>query len=105
MNMASPDNHPVLPEPSLEQRKVLERIEQQRERLHARSAAQRQALALRQEQQSIDPEAPLSVKLITFARLHPVAVAVAAAAAIVAGPSRLVRWAGIAMPLISRLRR
>ena len=29
----------------------------------------------------------------------------AAAAAIVAGPSRLVRWAGIAMPLISRLRR
>ncbi len=105
MSMAPSENQVFIPEPSVEQREVLERIERQRERLHARRLAQRQALALREEQQSIDPEAPLSVKLIAFARLHPVAVAVAAAAAIVAGPSRLVRWAGIAMPLISRLRR
>ncbi len=105
MSTASPENQLLLPEPSAEQRKVLERIEQQRERLHARSAARRQALALREEQHSVDPDAPLSARLIAFARLHPMAVAVAAAAAVVAGPSRLVRWAGFVLPLISRFRR
>ena len=93
------------PEPSAEQRKVLDRIDQQRKRIHARSAAHRQVAALHEQQQSIDPDAPLSMRLLAFARMHPLAVAVAAAAAVVAGPSRLVRWAGIVVPLVSRLRR
>lgn len=104
--MSPNDNLPrIFPEPSADQLKVLDRINQQRQRIHARSAAHRQALAVRSEQQSVDPDAPLSVRLLAFARMHPLAVAVAAAAAVVAGPSRLVRWAGIVVPLVSRLRR
>jgi len=97
-----PDN---VPAPSAEQQKILERIAQQRERIHARSAAYRQVVALREENQAVDPDAPLPVRLLAFARMHPMAVAAAAAVAMVAGPSRLVRWAGVVMPLVSRLRR
>ena len=106
MNTASTEDiSDDLPAPSEEQRKVLDRIAQQRERIHARSAAYRQVIALREEHQAIDPEAPLAVRLLAFARMHPMAVAAAAAVAIAAGPSRLVRWAGVVMPLVNQLRR
>jgi hypothetical protein len=42
---------------------------------------------------------------MVFARLHPIAVAGAAAAAVVVGPRRVVRWAGVVMPMLMRLRR
>lgn len=93
------------PVPTPEQQKVLDRILVQRERLRARRAAHRQALAVQAQQQGLEPDAPFATRLLAFARLHPAAVAVAAVAAVAAGPSRLIRWAGMLMPLWSRLRR
>lgn len=93
------------PAPSAGQQKVLDRIALQRDRLRARRAAQRQALAVHSQQQGIEPDAPLVAKLLAFARLHPAVVAVAAVAAAVAGPSRIIRWSSFLMPLLARMRR
>lgn len=89
-----------------EQRAVLERITAQRERLAARRSARSQALALRSSQGAVMPTTgPLSERALAFARLHPMAVAVAAGVALMLGPRRVIRWAGIVLPLISKMRR
>lgn len=91
--------------PSDAQQEVLQRIALQRDRLRARRAAHRQALAVRSSQQpTIEPDAPLVARLLAFARLHPAVVAVAAVAALAVGPSRIMRWSAVVMPLISRMR-
>ncbi|MFT4243388.1 MAG: hypothetical protein QM569_14040 [Acidovorax sp.] len=93
-------------EPTAEQQRVLDRIAQQRERLRARHAARAQSLALVKESgRAVNPEDPLALRLATFAREHPMALAVVAGAAVVAGPRRLVRWAGVLMPLLMRIKR
>lgn len=93
------------PAPSDAQQKVLQRIALQRDRLRARRAAHRQALAVRSGQQpTVEPDAPLVARLLAFARLHPAVVAVAAVAALAVGPSRIIRWSTVLMPLISRMR-
>jgi hypothetical protein len=92
---------------SAEQQQVLDRIAAQRLRLRERKARRAQAVAAsRQAQQvaGLGPDASLVSRLAVFARLHPVAVAVAAAAAVVVGPRRVLRWAGVAMPMLMRLR-
>lgn len=95
-----------LPTPTAEQQKVLDRIALQRDRLRARRAAHRQALALQAGQQpGVDPDAPLVSRVLAFARLHPALVAVAAVGALVAGPSRILRWSSMLMPLLARMRR
>lgn len=87
-------------------RAVLLRIATQRERLAARRSARAQALALQSQQSAQMPTSgPLSERLLAFARLHPVAVAAAAAAALAIGPRRLIRWSGIVLPLLARFRR
>lgn len=87
------------------QKKVVERIAVQRARLRARRAAHRQALAVRHGQPpAIEPDAPLVARLLAFARLHPAVVPVAAVAALAVGPSRIIRWSTVLMPLISRMR-
>lgn len=92
--------------PTPQQQKVLDRILVQRERLRARRAALRQARAVAASAQvRVEPDAPLAARLLAFARLHPVAVAVVAGAAVLAGPQRLVRWATLVMPLVMRMRR
>ncbi|MBS7780803.1 hypothetical protein KHY18_22665 [Acidovorax sp. CCYZU-2555] len=87
-------------------RAVLLRIATQRERLNARRNARAQALAV-QSQQSVHMPAsgPLSERLVAFARLHPVAVAAAAVAALAVGPRRLIRWSSIVLPLVAKYRR
>lgn len=90
------------------EQKVLERIALQRQRLRARRAARTQAVhiqAAQQQRQAADPDTPMSIKLLAFARSHPAAVAVVAGLALVAGPSRLIRWAGLVMPLVMQMRR
>ncbi len=90
-----------------EQQQVLDRIAAQRLRLRERSARRAQAAAAAREAQQVaglGPDASLASRLAVFARLHPVAVAVAAAAAVAVGPRRVVRWAGVVMPLLMRLR-
>ena len=92
---------------TLPQQRVLLRIEAQRERLHARKVALKQAQALRASANAdrVDADAPLPIRLLTFAKLHPVAVAAAVGVALAAGPGKLLRVAGIVLPIVMRMRR
>lgn len=95
----------IPPLPTPQQQQVLDRIRAQRERLRTRRDARRQARAAASTQSRVDPEAPLLARLVSFARLHPVAVAAALGAAALAGPNRVMRWAGVLLPAILRMRR
>ncbi|WP_422842861.1 hypothetical protein [Acidovorax sp. M2(2025)] len=100
---ASPGPVPV---PTAAQQKVLDRIALQRERLRARRAARAQAMALAQRDAgTVGADESLALRAAGFARQHPLAVAAMAGVALVAGPRRLVRWAGVVLPLVMRLRR
>ena len=87
------------------QQRVLERIAVQRERLRARRAARIQSQALAEVSAGADADAPLLASANAFTRQHPAAVAALAGVAIAAGPRRLIRWAGVVLPLVMRLRR
>ncbi|WP_287877919.1 MULTISPECIES: hypothetical protein [Acidovorax] len=87
------------------QQRVLERIAEQRKRLRDRRAARLQAQALAVATEGDDAEASLLPRVAGFVRQHPAAVAALAGVAIAAGPRRLVRWAGVVLPLVMRLRR
>lgn len=93
-----------VPQPTAQQQQVLDRIGVQRERLRTRRLLRLQAQAATQEAQGSAADAPLTLRLAVFAKEHPVAAATVAGAALVAGPTRLMRWAGVALPLIMRLR-
>jgi len=93
-----------VPEATAEQQRVLDRIAKQRERIRARRVARAQSLALARSAQQASPDEPFALRAAAFAKQHPVAVAALAGVALVAGPRRLVRWVGLAMPLITRLR-
>lgn len=90
-----------------EQQRVLDRIELQRERLRARRLARAQARALVEQAGGVTGggDASLALRAAGFAREHPLAVAAMAGVALVAGPRRLIRWAGIVLPMLMRLRR
>ena len=89
-----------------EERVVLDRIAAQRERITARRNARAQALALRSSHaQTMPVTGPFADRAIAFARLHPMAVAVAAGVALMLGPHRVIRWAGVALPMIAKFRR
>jgi len=95
---------PITPTP--EQQVVLERIAAQRERLRARRAAHEQAAAQAAADTGVPADMPLLAKAVLFAREHPgVTASAAAAVAMAAGPRRLVRWAGVLLPLLLRSRR
>ena len=99
-----PELKPGLPAPTEQQQRVLDRIALQRDRLRARRAAHHQAVALQAEETGIDPNAPLVARVLAFARLHPAVMAVAAVGALAAGPSRLIRWSSMLLPLLARMR-
>lgn len=89
-----------------EQQQLLDRIAAQRERLRARRTARAQSLALAlapSGNSSLDES--FALRAVGFARQHPIAVAVMAGVALVAGPRRLVRWGGVVLPLLMRFRR
>lgn len=90
-----------------EQRVVLERIAAQRERLAARRNARAQAVALRSSHgvTAMPTTGPLADRALAFAKLHPMAVAVAAGVALMLGPRRVIRWAGVVLPLVAKFRR
>ena len=87
------------------QRQLVERIALQRARLHARRAARMQSQALAEVAGGDDADNPLLSRVVAFTRQHPVAVAALAGVAVAAGPRRLIRWAGVVLPLVMRLRR
>lgn len=98
---------PALPRPTAQQQRILDRIALQRERLRARRAARAQAQALTESQRAAagGAEDSLALRAAGFAREHPLAVAAIAGMAVVAGPRRLIRWAGVLLPMLLRLRR
>lgn len=53
----------------------------------------------------MNPGDPLIARFVSFARLHPLAVAAVLGVAALAGPGRVVRWAGVVLPAILRMRR
>ena len=93
--------------PTVEQQRLLDRIAVQRERLRARRAARAQALAQSRQGGEVGSgvDASLALRAAAFAREHPAAVAVLAGAALMAGPRRLIRWAGVVLPIVLRMRR
>lgn len=82
---------------------VLERIALQRTRLRARRAARTQALVLAGHAGGAGGD-PLVLRVACFVREHPWAVAALVAGAMVAGPRRILRWTGIVLPLLMRLK-
>lgn len=95
---------PSLPEPTAAQQRVLDRIATQRERIAARRAQRLQALAAASAAPEQALDGLLVQRLATFTQQHPVAVAALVGSVLAAGPKRLVRWAGILLPLVVRLR-
>lgn len=101
-----PMTQQAVPSPTADQQRVLDRIALQRERLRARRAARAQSLALAQrEPLGAALDESMLLRVAGFARQHPVAVATMAGVALVAGPLRLIRWAGVVLPMLMRLRR
>ena len=92
------------PRPSVAQQLVLDRIAAQRERLSARRAQRLATRAQADGGQAPGADTPLVQRLMWFTREHPVVVAAVAGVALMAGPRRLVRWFGVALPLILKLR-
>lgn len=89
-----------------EQQRIVERIATQRERLRARRAARAQSLALAGGNPGLAAlDESFVLRAAGFARQHPVAVAAMAGVALLAGPRRLVRWTGVLLPMLMRLRR
>ena len=90
---------------SPEEKAVLHRIAQQRDRLTARKAAYQQVATLRAQASSVSPDAPLIDRVMTFARLHPVDSAGLVGAALFFGPRKLMRVGMTVLPLLAKLRR
>lgn len=90
---------------SQEERAVLKRIAMQRDRLLAAQQAKAQAQSLRSQPESVPADAPLVERLVVFARLHPVATAAVAGVALMIGPRKLLRYGGMALPLLAKLKR
>lgn len=90
---------------STEEKAVLQRIAQQRDRLTARKAAYQQVATLRAQASAVSPDAPLVERVMTFARLHPVASAGLVGLALFLGPRKIMRVGMTVLPLLAKLRR
>lgn len=95
--------------PGRQERKqqVRARIAAQRERLQARAQERQQARAQAQDAaaaMAAMAAVPLPQRVVAFAKEHPLALALLAAGVVLAGPARLVRWAGVALPWLIKLR-
>ena len=87
------------------QQKILHRIAAQRERIQARQQAYAQANSAAEAGAAGIGDDSLVLRCVAFAKQHPAAVVALAGAAMALGPSRLVRWASVALPWILRFRR
>lgn len=90
---------------SEEERAVLQRIAQQRDHMAAAQQARAQAKSLRAQPVSVPADAPLTERLLVFAKLHPVATAAVAGLALMIGPRKLLRYGGMALPWLAKLKR
>ena len=87
------------------QREVLLRIATQRDRMGAARRASFQAKSLQKPLTAVPADAPLPERLAAFAKLHPIATVAVAGVAILLGPRKLIRYGGLAWPLINKFKR
>ena len=104
MNKAAVASEPILKQPSAEQQKVIDRIDAQRERLRVRRTERAHRIALLHKEQAVVSQTPLWLRTAVVARRYPVGAALLAGVALLVGPRRLVRWAGVGLPLYMRMR-
>lgn len=91
---------------SVAKQRVLSRIAAQRERIRARrEAAVNASTSHGAAPHPPETQEPLLLRAVLLAKQHPALVAAAVGVAMMAGPSRLVRWATFALPWVMRLRR
>ena len=94
-----------LPKPTDAQQRVMDRIAVQRERLDARRVQRAQQKAVLHTPSGPSAGAPMMMQVVAVARQYPLAVAALAGVALVAmGPKSVMRWVGVALPLVMRLR-
>lgn len=93
-----------LSKPTADQQVVLDRIAAQRERLRDRRVRRAQQQAIQRAEQGLPPDASVALRAVALAKQYPLVVAAVAGVAVVAGPKRLMRWAGLVLPLLLRLR-
>ena len=73
-----------------------------RETLIARCDAQRQKIAeVSQPLKSASRAADRALGIVRYMRAHPLLIGVAVAVAMIVSRGRLVRWAGLALPMVS----
>ena len=96
MSDSTPSMHPEEPQgpATPAQQKILHRIAAQRERIQARRQAFAQANSAAEAGAAGIGDDSLVLRCVAFAKQHPAL-----------GPSRLVRWASVALPWILRFRR
>lgn len=104
--MNSSDSVAVRPVPqaSEAQQRVLDRMAAQRKRLHERRLQRERVLKTAFGDQVLAPDAPMVLRVGVFAKQHPVFVAALAGVALCIGPKKLLRWVGVALPLLVRLK-
>ncbi|MEG0921075.1 MAG: hypothetical protein RSG22_06640 [Comamonas sp.] len=86
---------------------VLDRIQNQRERLNGRRLAHQQALALKHQGSAGNDMVYGSVveRVISFGRQHPIVCAAAFGLGLLLGPRKLIRVATMAAPILMKFRR
>jgi hypothetical protein len=90
--------------PTAPEQAVIARITAQRARIYERRSQRAQQRAVLRTKQGLPPDASSALRVVVFAKQHPLALAAIAGVAVVAGPKRLMRWAGVVLPLLLRLR-
>ena len=95
---------PRLRTPTPPEQAVIARIAAQRARIYQRRAERAQHRAVLRTKQGLPPDASSALRAVAFAKQHPLALAAVAGVAVAAGPKRLMRWAGVVLPLLLRLR-
>ncbi len=104
MKTPSGAQEPILKKPSDEQQQVIDRIAAQRERLRVRRSERAHRLVMLRQEKAVVSRTPLWLRTVVVAKRYPLGVSLLAGAALLLGPKRVVRWAGIGLPLYMRMR-
>lgn len=104
MKTPSVAQEPILKSPSDEQQQVIDRIAAQRERLRVRRTERAHRLVMLRQEKAVVSQTPLWLRTAVVAKRYPLGISLLAGVALLVGPKRLVRWAGIGLPLYMRMR-
>ena len=104
MKTPSAAQEPILKNPSDEQQKVIDRIAAQRERLRVRRTERAHRWVMLRQEKAVVSQTPFWLRTAVVARRYPLGMSLLAGAVLLIGPKRVVRWAGIGLPLYMRMR-